>query len=104
MPVIIDKRLRELNYGNFDGKSKDIVSSMKHDAIKNSFPNGESYEQAMVRTHDFYNELKEKYNDKTILVVGHRATQYGLDTLTGKTLEECLVLDFKWQPYWEYNL
>ncbi len=104
IPVIIDKRLRELNYGDFDGKSKDLVVSMKVKAIKEPFPNGESYEQAMARTHEFYNEIKEKYEDKTILVVGHRATQYGLDTLTGKTLEECLSLDFKWQPYWEYNL
>jgi broad specificity phosphatase PhoE len=102
--VIIDKRLRELNYGDFDGKSKDLVGSMKHDAIKEPFPNGESYEQAMIRTHEFYSELKEKYYNKTILVVGHRATQYGLDTLTGKTLEECLASEFKWQPYWEYNL
>ena len=104
IPIIIDKRLRELNYGDFDGKSKDIVSSMKQNAIKNPFPNGESYEQAMVRTHEFYNELKEKYSDKTILVVGHRATHYGLETLAGKTLEECLAPEFKWQPYWEYNL
>ena len=104
IPVIIDKRLRELNYGDFDGKDKDLVSSMKHNAIKVPFPNGESYEQAMVRTQEFYNELKEKYSNKTILVVGHRATQYGLDTLTGKTLEECLTFPFSWQPYWEYNL
>lgn len=104
IPVIVDKRLRELNYGDFDGKDKDLVSSMKHDAIKKPFSNGESYEQAMVRVHEFYNELKEKYPDKTILVVGHRATQYGLDTLTGKTLEECLSIPFKWQPYWEYIL
>lgn len=102
--VIIDKRLRELNYGDFDGKPKDIVGSMKNNAIKNPFPNGESFEQTMVRTHEFYNELKEKYPNKTILVVGHRATQYGLDTLTGKTLEECLVFPFKYQPFWEYNL
>jgi broad specificity phosphatase PhoE len=104
IPVIIDKRLRELNYGDFDGKQRSVVESMKHNAIKIPFPNGESYEQAMVRTHEFYNELREKYADKTILVVGHRATQYGLDTLTGKTLEECLAPEFKWQPYWEYNI
>lgn len=104
IPVIIDKRLRELNYGDFDGKSKELVWSMRPNAIKNPFPNGESYEQGMVRVHEFYNELKEKYSDKTILIVGHRATQYGLDTLTGKTIEECLSPEFKWQPYWEYNL
>jgi broad specificity phosphatase PhoE len=104
IPVIIDKRLRELHYGDFDGKSKDLVGSMKLDAIKNPFPNGESYEQAMVRVHEFYNELKEKYYDKTILVVGHRATHFGLETLAGKTLEECLAPEFKWQLYWEYDL
>lgn len=104
IPVIIDKRLRELNYGDFDGKPKDIVTAMKYNAIKIPFPNGESYEQAMMRTHEFYNELKEKYSDKTILVIGHRATHYGLETLTGKTLKECLASEFKWRPYWEYEL
>jgi broad specificity phosphatase PhoE len=104
IPVIIDKRLRELNYGDFDGKSKELVWSMRPNAIKNPFSNGESYEKAMVRTHEFFNELKEKYPNKTILIVGHRATQYGLDTLSGKTIEECLAIPFKWQPYWEYNL
>jgi len=104
IPIITDKRLRELNYGDFNGKPSKVVSSMKDEAIKNPFPNGESYEQAMVRLHKFYTELKNKYPNKTILVVGHRATQYGLDTLTGKTLEQCLSIPFKWKPYWEYNL
>jgi len=103
-PVIIDKGLRELNYGDFDGKPSEIVGHMKKERIKEPFPNGESYEEAMMRTHEFYNELKQKYPDKTVLVVGHRATQFGLDTLTGKTLEECLSTPFKWQPFWEYNL
>ena len=105
IPVIVDKRLRELNYGNFNGKPSEVVGHMKKERIKEPFPNGESYEQAMVRVHEFYKELKEKHPEKTVLVVGHRATQFGLDTLTGgKTLEECLSVPFKWQPYWEYNL
>ncbi len=105
IPVIIDKRLRELNYGDFNGKPSDIVGYMKKERIKQPFPNGESYKQAMIRVHNFYKELKEKYPDKIVLVVGHRATQFGLDTLAGgKTLEECLSVSFKWQPYWEYEL
>jgi len=105
IPVIIDQRLRELNYGDFNGKPREIVGPMKKERIKEPFSSGESYEQAMIRVHDFYKELKEKYSEKTVLVVGHRATQYGLDTLVdGKTLEECLNTPFKWQPYWEYNL
>lgn len=77
---------------------------MKMKTIKEPFPNGESYEQAMERTHKFYKELKEKYPDKTVLVVGHRTTQFGLDTMTGKTIEECLAVPFNWQPYWEYSI
>jgi len=104
IPVIIDKRLRELNYGDFNGKPSEIVEAMKMKHIKEPFSNGESYEQAVERTQAFYRELKEKYPDKTVLVVGHRATQYGLDTLGGgKTIEECLSVPFEWQPYWEYN-
>lgn len=103
-PVIIDERLRELDYGDFNGKPSEVVGNMKKKKIKEPFPNGESYEQAMIRVQGFYSELKEKYPDKIILIVGHRATQYGLDTLVGgKTIEECLSVPFKWQPYWEYN-
>ena len=103
--VIADKRLRELNYGDFNGKPSDVVEPMKKEHIKEPYPNGESYEQAVARVQDFYKELKEKYPDKIVLIVGHRATQYGLDTLVGgKTLEECLNEPFKWQSYWEYNI
>jgi len=105
IPIIVDKRLRELNYGDFNGKLSKIVGHMKKERIKEPFPNGESYEQAMVRVHEFYKELKKNHPDKTVLVIGHRATQYGLDTLVGgKTLEDCLNIPFKWQPYWKYNL
>lgn len=104
-PIIVDKRLRELNYGDFDGKSSEVVEGMKKEHIKEPFTNGESYEQALSRIYDFLKELKEKYSDKIILIVGHRATQYGLDTLVGgKTIEECLNMPFKWQPYWEYKI
>ncbi len=105
IPIIVDKRLRELNYGDFNGKPSEAVGHMKKERIKEPFPNGESYEQAMVRVHDFYKELKKNHPDKIVLVVGHRTTQYGLDALVnGITLEECLSMPFKWQPYWEYNL
>jgi len=103
-PVIVDKRLRELNYGDYNGGDAKVVGGMKIAAIKTPMPNGESYEQAMVRVHDFYNELKNNSPDKIVLVVGHRVTQYGLDTLSGKTLKELLSVPFKWQPYWKYDL
>jgi len=106
IPVIFDKRLRENNYGDFNGKPSEILEPIRKQKIKEHFPNGESYEQSVARNQDFYSELKKDHPDKTVLVIGHRATQYGLDTLiNGKTIEECLdeSTSFKWQPYWEYD-
>ena len=103
--VIIDRRLRECNYGDFNGKPTEIVDPLRESKIKEPYPSGESYEQAVARVQNFYKELKEKYPEKIILVIGHRATQWGLDILvTGKTIKECISAPFKWQPYWEYNL
>ncbi len=103
-PIIIDKRLREINYGDFNGKPSKIVEPMKIKHIKEPFPGGESYKQAIERIQEFYHMLKAKYPNKTILVVGHRATQYGLDIFKGKTLENLISTPFKWQPYWEYDI
>ena len=66
-PVIIDKRLRELNYGDFNGKPREIVEGMKKDRISKPFPNGESCEQAVGRIRDFCQELKANHPGKVIL-------------------------------------
>ena len=105
IPVITDWRLREINYGDLNGKPADIVDPMNKKRIDKPFPSGESYEQAIARIHDFCRELKENHAEKVILIVGHRATQFGLDTFAGnRTIEDCLSVPFIWQPYWKYEL
>lgn len=105
IPFITDRRLREINYGDLNGKPADIVDPVNKKRIDEPFPNGESYQQALSRIHNFCRELKEKHAEETVLIVGHRATQFGLDTFAGKrTIEECLSTPFTWQPYWEYRL
>jgi broad specificity phosphatase PhoE len=104
-PIVVDKRLREINYGDFNGKPKDFIESIKKEYIDEPFSNGESYKEAIDRVQNFYKELKEKYPDKIVLIVGHRATHYGLEILANnKTIKECLETPFAWQPYWEYDL
>ena len=105
IPVIIDNRLREINYGDLNGKPVEVVNSIKEERIKEPFPNGESYEQATGRVHDFYRELRSNHEKKVILIVGHSVTQFGLDVIVGnRTIEKCLSTPFIWQPYWEYEL
>lgn len=103
--INIDKRLREINYGDFNGKPVEMVDPINSKWIKKTFPNGESYEQATARIHSFCRELKTLHAQAVTLIVGHRATRLGLDTLTGiKTLKECLRTSHEWQPFWEYEL
>ncbi|OGY46047.1 MAG: hypothetical protein A2744_03990 [Candidatus Buchananbacteria bacterium RIFCSPHIGHO2_01_FULL_44_11] len=102
-PVLFDSRLREINYGDYTGRPAAEVDSLRLEMIDKPFPGGESYQQAMTRLHQFYRELKEAHSEKTVLIIGHRATQYGLDTLVlGKDLVQ-VIRPLVWQPYWEYD-
>jgi len=104
LPVIVDSRLREINYGDLNAKPAAIVDPMNEKWIDEPFPNGENYQQAIARTHDFYHELKRNHPEKVVLIVGHRVTRFSLETLTAsRTIKNCLSTPFTWQPYWEYD-
>lgn len=104
IPLIVDRRLREINYGDFNGAPKSKVDGLKPKYIHTPFPNGESYQVAVQRTIEFYQELKLQHPNDTVLIVGHRATQFGLDVLINQqTIDQCLKKKFFWQPYWEYD-
>jgi broad specificity phosphatase PhoE len=51
--IVADARLRECNYGDLNGASKDIVEPLKKEHISAPFPNGESYEDCMKRMKSF---------------------------------------------------
>ncbi len=56
---IQDKRLRECNYGDFDGESKRLVSYEEH--IYEPFPNGESLKDVEKRIADYIEYIKSAY-------------------------------------------
>lgn len=102
---IQDKRLRECNYGDLDGKNKSLV--IYEDHIYNPFPNGESLKDVEIRIKSFIDFLKENYKGKTIGIMAHRAPQLAFEVLTkGISWEEANKNDWrkdkKWQPGWEY--
>lgn len=102
---VTDQRLRECNYGDLDGKYKDLVVYEKH--INNPFPNGESLKDVEKRMREFIEYLKENYKGKTIGIVAHRAPQLALEVITkGITWEEAIEKDWRktgnWQPGWIY--
>ena len=102
---IVDKRLRECNYGDYDGEDKKLV--IYEDHIKTPFPNGESLENVENRINEFVEYIKKEYDGKTIAIVAHRAPQLALEVITKKvSWDEAINNDWRktgnWQPGWEY--
>jgi broad specificity phosphatase PhoE len=79
--IIVDPRLRECNYGDFNGSSSDIVEPMQEQNILVPFPNGESYEDVKLRMLDLLNFLRENYEGKRVAFVAHKAPQLALDVI-----------------------
>ena len=104
-----DGRLRECNYGVFNGEPSIVVDPLQEKKIEKPFPGGESYENVKQRIEDFLVDLKKNYDGKHVAIVAHKAPQLALDTiLKGKTWKEAFDQDWRktksWQPGWNYTL
>lgn len=103
--IIKDKRLRECDYGDFTKHSSEEVETDKGNRISVPFPNGESYEQTAERMKSFFEDLNKNYAGKKVMIIGHRATQYGLEHwIKDVPIKEVVIASWKWQPGWEYKL
>lgn len=101
-----DERLRECNYGEYDGEDKKLV--VYEDHIIDPFPNGESLLDVENRMKEFLKYLNDNYKGQTIGIMAHRAPQLALEVITKKiTWEEAIASDWRktgdWQPGWTYS-
>ncbi|MFC1687140.1 histidine phosphatase family protein [Patescibacteria group bacterium] len=104
IPIFNDARLQECDYGDFNGYPTDEVEPLKRDHIYRPFPKGESYEETSDRMKKFLDDLLISFDGKKVLIIGHRATQYGLDRWADEVdLKEAVTRPWKWQPGWEYH-
>lgn len=104
-PIIQDERLRECNYGSLNRMPKADVEAMRERALTVPFPGGESYEDTSCRMKSFLQDLLTDYDGKTVMIVGHRATHYGLDEwIKGMSLHDAVLAPWQWQAGWEYEL
>jgi len=105
IPVLLDWRLRECDYGELNGMPRDRVHADRLAQLTTPFPGGESWQQAAARVGRFLADLLPRWDGARVLVVGHVATQVGLEHhLGGVALSEALSAGFTWQPGWEYVL
>lgn len=103
--IIQDRRLRECNYGKLTRQPMSVIDELKVSAINTPFPEGESFRETSNRMKNFLEELERSYAGKNVLIIGHRATQYGLDEhIRALPLEAAVTATWHWQPGWSYSI
>ena len=74
--IIFDKRVREVDFGIFDGKKsqeyRNYFASYKERFEKNP-PDGENFSQLKNRVSEFLYDIDKKYSNKKILIISHEA-------------------------------
>jgi broad specificity phosphatase PhoE len=107
IPILRDNRLRECDYGEMTQHPIAEVEKSFMQHIDTPFVGGESILTVVQRVGAFLRAIFEEYNEKTILVIGHRATRYGLIYwCSNASLEEIVASPWEWLdiPIWRYEL
>lgn len=108
-PVFIDWRLRECNYGDYDGMpAAEFKKDREQDYVQKRYPSGESYTDVETRIKSFLSDLS-RFDYDHIAIVAHQAPQLALDVLLKyQSWEEAITNDWRktksWQPGWEYSV
>jgi len=101
IPLRVDWRLRECDYGELNGMPRALLDEQRVLRVDEPWPGGESYRQAVARVDSLIDELR----GERVLVIGHVATRFALDhRVNGRPLEELAAEEFDWKPGWEYVL
>jgi broad specificity phosphatase PhoE len=101
IPLRVDWRLRECDYGELNGMPRELLDEQRARRIDEPWPGGESWREAVARVSSFLDELR----GGRVLLIGHIATRWALDhRVHGRSLEDLAAEEFDWRPGWEYSL
>jgi alpha-ribazole phosphatase/probable phosphoglycerate mutase len=105
IPLRLDRRLRECDYGELNGARAERVAAVRARHVETPFPGGESYRQVVERTAEFLADLRRDWDGRRVCVIAHSASRWALDHLVhGTRLEELVDAPFAWRTGWEYRL
>ena len=103
LPIFHDWRLRECDYGTWNGRLAADLDRAGH--VDVPYPSGESWAQAISRVERFVHDLEPRWTDRRLLVIGHTATRWAFDHLIdGVPVEELVAAPFTWREGWEYRI
>jgi 2,3-bisphosphoglycerate-dependent phosphoglycerate mutase len=104
VPVFLDWRLRECNYGERNGAPAAEHGATRAQFIARPYPGGESWRSATARVDGAIDDICGCDRSR-VLVVGHVATRWALERrVTGRPLEQLAKEDFAWREGWEYSI
>lgn len=105
IPVTVDARLRECDYGSRNGMARTLLDAERARHVDEPWPGGESYRDVVARTAALLDDIAARHDGRRVLLVGHAANRIALDhLLLGRDLAALLAEPFAWQPGWEYEL
>jgi broad specificity phosphatase PhoE len=105
LEVIADARLRECDYGRWNGMPRARLEAERLNRIAEPWPAGESWQSAVARVDGFLDDLAAAEEGRRILLIGHVATRLALDLRTDKgALASLVAAPFGWRPGWEYQV
>ncbi|CAN5760935.1 hypothetical protein BH24ACT5_BH24ACT5_05160 [soil metagenome] len=105
VPVLLDWRLRECDYGTLSQGPAAVHERERVQYIDQPYPGGESWREAVTRVARFFDDLRTRWNGKRVLIIGHVATRWALEHhINGVKIETLATSDFIWQDGWEFEL
>jgi len=101
IPLHVDWRLRECDYGELTGMPRAVLDEQRVRRVDEPWPGGESWRDAVARVSSFLDEVR----GRRVLLIGHVATHWALEhRVHGRTLHELAAEEFDWKPGWEFAL
>ena len=105
IPVHLDSRLRECNYGELNGRPGKEIAARRLRHVDEPFPGGQSYRQVVEATRTFLDDIAGRHDGRQVVVVAHSANRWAIQhLLEGTPLEELVGAPFEWQEGWLYRL
>jgi len=101
-----DARLRECDYGAFNGCPVADLERVRLDHVDVPFPGGgQSYRDVVDATADLLRDLRRDHDGERVLLIAHSANRWAFQhLLDGVPLEHLVTAPFAWQPGWEWTV
>ena len=105
IPVHLDARLRECDYGRLNGAPVADMARQRRWCVDEPFPGGQSYRDVVDATRSFLADLVRDHDGESVVVVSHSANRWALQhLLEGTPLEDLVDAPFDWRPGWDYTV